>query len=136
MPPIVTPRQRSAASGHRRGRWLVRTRCRPLETAIASRQTSSRSGAERVGVGIASAINTFDPEEVVIGGGAALAGELLLKPATRVARDYVPPGVGMRTVIRLARHGVRAGALGAAPLAMHELEGPHQNGARGFLTYH
>ena len=78
--------------------------------------------AERVGIGIANAINTFDPDEVVIGGGGALAGELLLAPATRVARGYVLPGVGTRTVIRLARHGVRAGVLGAALLAMHELE--------------
>src|SRR5207302_10786468 len=77
---------------------------------------------QRVGIGVANAINTFDPEEVVIGGGAALAGELLLRPATEVARGYVLPGLGVRTVIRLARHGVRAGVLGAALLAMHEAE--------------
>ena len=80
--------------------------------------------AERVGIGIANAINTFDPDEVVLGGGGALAGELLLAPATRVAREYVLPGVGRRTTIRLARHGVRAGVLGAALLAMHESEEP------------
>jgi glucokinase len=78
--------------------------------------------AECVGVGIANAINTFDPDEVVLGGGGALAGELLLAPATRVAHGYVLPGVGRRTTIRLARHGVRAGVLGAALLAMHESE--------------
>ena len=76
---------------------------------------------ERVGIGIANAINTFDPQEVVIGGGAARAGELLLKPARRVAADYVLPGLGTRTTIRVARHGVRAGVLGAALLAVHEL---------------
>ena len=54
-------------------------------------------------------------------GGAALAGELLLQPATRVARGYVLPGLGTRTVIRLPRHGVRAGVLGAALLARHEV---------------
>lgn len=77
---------------------------------------------ERVGVGIANAINTFDPEEVVIGGGAARAGDLLLVPARRVALSYTLPGVGRRTTIRLARHGVRSGVLGAALLAVHELE--------------
>jgi glucokinase len=76
---------------------------------------------ERLGIGVANAINTFDPEEVVIGGGAAQAGELLLEPAKRVARGYVVPGLGTRTTVRLARHGVRAGVLGAALLAMHEL---------------
>jgi glucokinase len=76
---------------------------------------------ERVGLGIANAINTFDPEEVVIGGGAARAGELLLAPARRTAAAYVLPGLGGRTTIRVARHGVRAGVLGAALLAVHEL---------------
>jgi glucokinase len=78
---------------------------------------------QRIGIGIANAINTFDPEEVVIGGGAAQAGELLMEPATRIARGYVLPGLGTTTTIRLARHGVRAGVLGAALLAIHELEG-------------
>ena len=40
---------------------------------------------ERIGIGIANAINTFDPDEVVIGGGGAQAGDLLLEPARRVA---------------------------------------------------
>ncbi len=76
---------------------------------------------ERLGIGIANAINTFDPEEVVIGGGAARAGDLLLEPARRTAGAFVLPGLGGQTTIRLARHGVRAGVLGAALLAVHEL---------------
>jgi glucokinase len=79
---------------------------------------------QRLGIGVANAINTFDPDEVVIGGGAARASELLLEPAKRVAQGYVLPGLGTRTTIRLARHGVRAGVLGAALLAVHELEAP------------
>jgi glucokinase len=78
--------------------------------------------AERLGIGVANAINTFDPEEVVIGGGAAQAGDLLLAPVRRVAADYVLPGLRGRATIRVARHGVRAGVLGAALLAAHELE--------------
>jgi glucokinase len=88
---------------------------------------------ERVGIGIANAINTFDPEEVVIGGGAARAGDLLLEPAKRTASAYVLPGLGTRTTIRIARHGVRAGVLGAALLAVHELsdaEARDRGGAR------
>jgi glucokinase len=78
--------------------------------------------AERVGIGVANAINTFDPDEVVLGGGGARAGELLLEPARRVARSYVVPGLGRNTRIRLARHGARAGVLGAGLLALHELD--------------
>jgi glucokinase len=77
---------------------------------------------ERLGIGVANAINTFDPDEVVIGGGAARAGDLLLEPARRTALGYVVPGVGRNTRIRLARHGAKAGVLGAALLAEHELQ--------------
>lgn len=76
---------------------------------------------ERLGIGIANAINTFDPEEVVIGGGVAAAGDVLLEPAVRVARQYLLPGVGEETTIRLARHD-DAGVRGAALLAALELE--------------
>ena len=75
---------------------------------------------ERLGIGIANAINIFDPHEVVIGGGVSNAGELLLGPARRVAHEYALPGTGTITKIRLARHGVRAGVLGAALIAVQE----------------
>lgn len=76
---------------------------------------------ERLGIGIASAINVFDPEEVVIGGGVATAGDLLLEPARETAWQFVLPGVGSRTEIRLARYGVESGVRGAALLAANEL---------------
>jgi glucokinase len=75
---------------------------------------------QRLGVGIANAINVFDPDQVVIGGGVSSAGDLLLAPAQRAAMRYVLPGVGTRTVIRLARYGPRAGVRGAALLAGQE----------------
>jgi glucokinase len=77
---------------------------------------------QRLGIGIANVINTFDPDEVVIGGGAAQAGELLLGPARRVAAGYVVPGLRGHANVRLAWHGVRAGVLGAALLASQELQ--------------
>jgi glucokinase len=96
--------------------------------------------AQRVGIGIANAINTFDPEEVVIGGGPARAGELLLEPARRVALGYVVPGLGRGTNIRLAWHGVRAGVLGAALLAAQEVEasagGDRLNGPPASISAH
>jgi glucokinase len=77
---------------------------------------------ERLGIGVANVINTFDPNEVVIGGGAASAGDLLLESARRTALGFVVPGLGRNTRIRLARHGEKAGVLGAALLAEHELQ--------------
>ncbi len=84
--------------------------------------------ARRLGIGVANVINTFDPDEVVIGGGAAKAGDLLLGPAREVATQYLVPGLGTQTTIRLAWHGVRAGVLGAALLATHELEAAEHSG--------
>jgi glucokinase len=80
----------------------------------------------RVGIGVANAINTFDPEVVVIGGGVSSAGDLLLEPARSVALEYVLPGVGTATEIRIARSGPQAGVRGAALLARSELNS--QNG--------
>ncbi len=83
---------------------------------------------ERLGIGIANAINTFDPLEVVIGGGVSHAGELLLEPARDAAFRHVVPGLGLNTTIRIARHGPRAGVLGAALIAAQEYaEGTGQN---------
>ena len=75
---------------------------------------------ERLGIGIANAIIMFDPLEVVVGGGVSAAGELLLGPAREVAWKYTVPGAGSQCEIRLARHGPRAGVLGAALLAAQE----------------
>jgi len=76
---------------------------------------------ERLGVGMANVINLFDPDLIVIGGGVSTAGELLTRPAEDAARRLALPGVGTKTRIELARHGVHAGVRGAALLAAHEL---------------
>jgi glucokinase len=75
----------------------------------------------RLGIGIANAINTFDPDLVVVGGGVSSAGEMLLAPAREEARRFTLSGVGTSTEIRQARYGARAGVRGAALLAGHEL---------------
>ncbi|HEX8084825.1 MAG TPA: ROK family protein [Solirubrobacteraceae bacterium] len=77
---------------------------------------------ERLGVGIANVTNVFDPDLVVIGGGVSTAGDLLTKPAEEAAKRLTLTGVGTKTRIQLARHGVHAGVRGASLLAAHELE--------------
>jgi glucokinase len=105
------------AAGIGKGPAVVQAAQAGDEQAIAAITTVG----ERLGVGIANAINTFDPDEVVIGGGVSGAGDLLLEPAQRSAWRFVLPGVGTKTTIRLARHGNRAGVRGAALLAGHEV---------------
>jgi glucokinase len=75
---------------------------------------------ERLGIGIANMINLLDPDEIVIGGGVSLAGDLLLVPAERAARRHTVPGLGAETTIRVARHGPHAGVIGAATVAAQE----------------
>ena len=98
------------------------------KAAVAAAQEGRPEGAEvlrvyaeRVGVGIANLMNTFDPDEVVIGGGVSAAGELVRGPAEQVARRLALPGVGTATRIRLARYGNDAGMRGAALMAEQEL---------------
>ena len=74
-----------------------------------------------LGVALASFVNIFNPEVIVIGGGVIAAGELLLEPARReVARRALPPS---RDEVRIvaAQFGVEAGMVGAAALAFDGL---------------
>lgn len=75
-----------------------------------------------LGLGIANAINTFDPGQVVIGGGLSAAGDQILGPASEVARNFTLRGLGTRTEIRLARDRGRAGVRGAALLAARSVQ--------------
>jgi glucokinase len=113
-----------SALGHRRTEHAV-TGADAVDLARAgdaeAKQTV-RLIAQRLGVGVANAINTFDPAVVAIGGGLASAGDLLLEPVREVAWRFVLPGVGSATDIRLARSGPEAGVRGAALLAAHERE--------------
>jgi glucokinase len=76
-----------------------------------------------LGVGIASLITIFDPDVVVIGGGLAATGDLLLAPARASMERYVfgrahrelPP-------VAPARLGADAGLVGAATLALRGLK--------------
>lgn len=75
----------------------------------------------RLGVAIASFVNIFNPEVVVIGGGVIGAGEFLLGPArAEVARRALPPSREL-VEIRAARFGVEAGMIGAGALALDAL---------------
>jgi glucokinase len=76
----------------------------------------------RLGQGIAGLVNILDPQVVVVGGGAIVAGELLLEPARAAFVDAVEaPEHRPQVPIVAARLGNDAGAVGAAALALEEL---------------
>jgi glucokinase len=77
----------------------------------------------KLGAGIATFVNVFEPELVVVGGGFGAAGELLLEPAREVvAREGLEPG---RDAVRIveAELGVDAGVIGAAMIGFEALDG-------------
>jgi glucokinase len=70
-----------------------------------------------LGVGIASFLNVFNPDVVVIGGGVIAAGELLLAPARAEAVRRALPTMSAHARIVAAQFGTEAGLVGAAALA-------------------
>jgi glucokinase len=73
---------------------------------------------QRLGLGVVTLVNIFNPEVVVVGGGAIAAGELLLAPARDVVQRRALPI--NRSDVRLvsARFGAESGMLGAACMAL------------------
>jgi glucokinase len=77
----------------------------------------------RLGEGIAGLVNVLDPDIVVVGGGAMDAGELLLGPARLRYAEAVEASEARPNVpIVAAELGMEAGAIGAATLALEELD--------------
>lgn len=110
---------------------LVRQRGEQLSTSDLSQLARSGDGTARelfagaglrLGQAVANCVNLLDPDRVIIGGGVAAAGDLILEPCRR----YVPTAVlseGSRQVpIVPAAKGSFAAALGVAALAQHRGE--------------
>jgi len=76
----------------------------------------------RLGSGIASLVNIFNPELVVLGGGFAAAADLLLRSVREVvARDALSPGRELVRIVR-AQLGGEAGLVGAGLVALEVLD--------------
>ena len=96
-----------------------------VEAALAgdegAREDLARLG-RHLGAGIASLVNIFNPEVVVIGGSFAAAGDLILESAREtLAREGLAP---MRDLVRLewAQLGREAGMIGAALVGFEALD--------------
>lgn len=75
----------------------------------------------RLGVAFASYANIFDPDVIVVGGGAIAAGDLLLEPAREELRARALPPMNATPVVA-AELGPKAGMIGAAAMAKIEIE--------------
>ena len=75
----------------------------------------------RLGYGLTGVVNVFNPEVIVIGGGAIAAGELGLSPARAVVLERALPPARETVRIVPAHFGDESGMLGAALLALDTL---------------
>jgi len=73
-----------------------------------------------LGVGIASFVNIFEPEHVVIGGGLSIAADLFLDAAISEAATRALPAGFEAVEISRAKGGPDAGVIGAGLLARNE----------------
>jgi glucokinase len=74
-----------------------------------------------LGRGVASLVSMLNPEVVVLGGGLAGAGELVLGPLRRAVRLWGQPLASRQVTIRRASFGEEGGILGAARYALLNL---------------
>jgi glucokinase len=109
---------RMAASGERIGGRQVNqaaTAGDPVALAVLDRV------AGYLGTALVTLANIFEPEVIVLGGGAMALGELLLEPTRREVRARALSPMN-ETPIVAATLGPAAGMIGAASLARIELE--------------
>jgi glucokinase len=98
------------------------------EVAIAARQGDPLAGsvinnaAAYLGVGMVNLVNIFNPEMIIVGGGLASMGDLLLNPARQVVREraFLVSSAAVRIVTTELGHD--AGLLGAARFAFKQVE--------------
>jgi glucokinase len=98
------------------------------EVAIAARQGDPLAGsvinnaAVYLGVGMVNLVNIFNPEMIIVGGGVASMGDLLLNPARQVVRERAFPVSSATVRIVNTELGHDAGLLGAARFAFKQVE--------------
>lgn len=80
-----------------------------------------RDAGRRLGRAVGGVVNTLDPELVVIGGGVAQAGALILDPCREEAARVILGEASKAIPIVPAELGPEAAALGAAALAREEV---------------
>jgi len=73
-----------------------------------------------LGVGMVNLVNIFNPEMLIVGGGVAKVGDLLLDPARQVVKERTFQISAQAVRIVLAQLGDEAGVLGAAVFALEQ----------------
>jgi glucokinase len=103
------------------GRALTATMmARAAKSGDNSVAEAIRRAAEYLGIGVANAVTITAVDNVVIGGGLSVLGELLLDPIRRVVRERVRMFPSEGVVISCSTLGEKSGALGGVALAVEQ----------------
>ena len=81
-----------------------------------------------LGVGLVNMVNIFNPEMIVIGGGMAGLGDLLIEPGKRLVAERAFPISSRAVRIVPAQLGNEAGVYGAAAFALEKIRGGQDEG--------
>jgi glucokinase len=107
----------SERAGGRRTRDVVNAAHRGEKQAADALAQTGRW----LGLGLASLAPLFAPERIVVGGGVAAAGDLLLEPARESFSAHAAPGFRDRVAIAGSTFNGREGMIGAASLFLDPL---------------
>lgn len=126
--PAIARMAREAVSSGRPSAMLELAGGRLEAITAAMVETAAREGddvaaavftraATYLGIGMASLLNIFNPQRIIIGGGVSKAGELLFEPVRRIARARAFERPGRDAQIVPAALGDDVGVVGAAAVA-------------------
>lgn len=99
---------------------------RVVSDAAEDGDEGARTIIERAGWSLGAAlgnfVNIFNPEMIVVGGGLARIGDMLLDPAKRALREYAMVDMLDDLEFRTSALGGKTGIYGAAAMVFHEGE--------------
>ena len=132
MGPRSLPRYKEIGclESHLAGPAIARDASRIRKTATSTRELIqlARKGdpaankviahtGEYLGLALANLVSILNPEMIVVGGGVAAAGNLLLAPARETMRQWAQPLAAKQVRIVRSRLGAQAALLGMAKMA-------------------
>lgn len=85
---------------------------------LAAQQIVSEAGTY-LGIAVASLVNLFNPNVIVVGGGVSIIGDLLLEPIRKSVRERSLPSAAQTVRISAALLGRRSSAMGAVVQALN-----------------
>jgi len=97
-----------------------RALARLAETGDEQANELFAAAGRRLGQAVAILVNVLDPDRVIIGGGVAQAGDLLLEPCRQTAPSMIMATDAAQVPIVQAELGPHAAAVGAACLAREQ----------------